>query len=160
MTSLPSNMELSRLHRQGVTDVQIAARYGVTRQAVNKRLKLLKLSSKPPLTAKANALVPWNVLAGQAGEPTHHTAYPLEGLKMLLRLRMGDDTLSQRQRADGERFERRLRKNPNLVLDYDRESVSGFFWRERTPEDGKLIVAWPAGVERPVEDIALLEMPS
>ncbi|MFJ7424020.1 hypothetical protein ACIQXD_36370 [Streptomyces uncialis] len=75
-----------------MSDKEIAARCGVTRQAVSKRLE----PSKPPLMVKANALVPWNVLAGCAGERTHHTAYPLESLKMLLRLRMGDTSLSLR----------------------------------------------------------------
>ncbi|MFJ7424009.1 hypothetical protein ACIQXD_36315 [Streptomyces uncialis] len=72
---------------------------------------------------------------------------------------MGDTSLSQRQRAEGQRFQRRLHASPNLILDYRRESAQGFFWRERTPGDGTLIVAWPKDESTPANGIELLEMP-
>ncbi|MFE0773902.1 hypothetical protein [Streptomyces sp. NPDC058861] len=160
MADLPSNAVLAKLHFSGLSDAQIAKRYGVTRQAVNKRLGLMEISSMPEHRAKAHALVPWDVKTVQYGGGSHHTAYPLEGLKMYLRRLMGDPSLSKRQEADAGRFERKLLKNPGLVLDYDRDSEAGFYWRERTPQDGTLIIAWPLDKEKPAEDLELLEMPS
>ncbi|GGW89383.1 hypothetical protein [Streptomyces noursei] len=161
MTSLPSNSELKKLHLQGFSDEEIAERYQVTRQAVNKRMVSMDIRRKPTIATKANSLIPWDVKTVQYGGGTHHTAYPLEGLKLYLRKLMGDESLTSRQQADAGRFERRLLKNPHLVLDYNRDTEKGFFWRDRCPEDADLIVAWPEGKAKPpVEDLNLLKMPA
>ncbi|GGZ29330.1 hypothetical protein [Streptomyces poonensis] len=157
MGKLPGNDVLEQLHLLGMSDAEIAARYEVTRQAVNKRLVDMELRSKSRYVAHAHDLVPWQVKTVQGGKGTHHTAYPLESLKLYLRALMEDPHMTPRQVTDAERFERRLLNDPRKVLDYDRDK--GFFWRYREPEDGSLIVAWPKDVPSKEKNMELLEMP-
>ncbi|MGK5496379.1 hypothetical protein [Streptomyces sp. URMC 125] len=160
MAVLPGNAELAKLFNQGLSDQQIANRYGTTRQAVNLRLQNMGLRRTPEMIVKVNDLVPWNVKSVRDEEgPGHHTAYPLETLKLYLRRRLGDPDMSKRQLADARRFLKRLRKHPALILDYDRSRSTGFFWRERTPEDCALILAWPAHVPKDRPHMDLLEPP-
>ncbi|QUI30671.1 hypothetical protein H9W91_07200 [Streptomyces alfalfae] len=160
MAKLPPNHILKALHLQGLSDQQIADQYGVKRQAVNKRLRAMDIEQKPEEAQAAFEMLPWQVKTLQYGQGTHHTAYPYESLKLYLRALLGDETLTNRQRADAARFERRLLAHPGKVLVYDRDTEKGFSWQDREPADGSLIIRWPTDVPKPDKGMELLELPT
>ncbi|MFD9561504.1 hypothetical protein [Streptomyces sp. NPDC059994] len=146
---LPDFNTLVRLSQRGLSDDAIGKRYGTTGQAVNKALVLGEY--RRTTTVKlVNELIPWDVLTtkgvAQAGETSHHNTYPCKQLRAYLRTRLGDETITEANRTDAMRFERRLRRE-NVVLDYDRQK--GFSYVSRTPEDGNLVLRWPAGEPLP-----------
>ncbi|MFF9481406.1 hypothetical protein [Streptomyces sp. NPDC014733] len=160
MAKLPENSVLKKLILKGFSDDEIAATYEVSRQAVCDRRILLGIRRKAELTTYVGSLIPWSVKTLQYGKGTHHTAHALESLKLFLRSRLDDESLSQRQKDNVARFNRRLLKYPSLVLDYDRESEKGFKWVDRQPADGGSIIRWPAEVETPsAEVLDLFKMP-
>ncbi|MDH6705394.1 hypothetical protein P3T27_002104 [Kitasatospora sp. MAA19] len=157
MASLPGDAELSRLYVLGFTNQEIADRYEVTHQAVHFRLKKIGIM-REPIINKANSLIAmaWKVQATR--EPgSHHQTFPAQSLKAWIRLRLGDDQLSDRQRITAENFEKRLRRE-GAVLDYDPNS--GFSYVPRRPEDGRLALRWPASAEKPSgRDLEVLMLP-
>jgi hypothetical protein len=157
VAKLPSRAELVKLFLQGYDDNELAEQYGVTPAAVNKRRLILEMRKKP-IAHAVNNLIPWEVKTAHRGA-SHHNNARLQGLKLYLRKRLGDDTLSERQMADAGRFERRIRRD-GVVLDYDPDSDQGFHFRRRRAEDGRRVLAWPPGVELPSgEELKALDLP-
>ncbi|MEW1672029.1 hypothetical protein AB0O47_02095 [Streptomyces noursei] len=161
MTKLPSDAVLVKMFHLGLSDDEIAAEYGVQRQAVNWRF----MQMDPPLHRKPIAIRVtemvnkiWDVKTDRSGVDTHHNKYAFKNLKVWLRLRLGD-SVSASQQASAERFIRRLIRD-NTVVDYDRSSPDGWQLVPRVPADGRRIIRWPAG--QPLPDTAMqraMELP-
>ncbi|WP_043470330.1 hypothetical protein [Kitasatospora sp. MBT66] len=136
---LPSDSELSRCFIEGMSDPEIAARYGCTRQAVNAARHRLGYGRRPYVN-QANALIGtvWRVQTA-AG---HQTQGSIQGLRLWLRKRLGDDSLSARQKLTADNFEARIRRE-EVVLQYDPSSSNGFSYVPREPQDGHSVIRWP-----------------
>jgi Zn-dependent peptidase ImmA (M78 family) len=158
-TLLPPDHELVKLYHRDVSDKEIAKEYGVTVQAVNKRLSKLGLFRKPISKQVNEALATrWSIWAPKEGTG-HHNRYSAKALKVWLRRRLGDDTLSKAQLLLAERWERRLREH-NEVLCYDPDTVDGWYYRPRTPQDGNRVIDWPKAIPFPDERFRrALELP-
>lgn len=148
MAKLPSDAEMSRLFVLGRTNKEIAEEYDVTPQAVDFRLRKLGLYRQPEV-AEANRLIglAWT-LKQQRGAGSHQVMSALQYLRLWLRLQLGDPNLSQRQRENAVNFEARVRRD-NVVLDYQPETVKGFFYVARKPEDDGLVIRWPEDRPKP-----------
>ncbi|MFM9367576.1 hypothetical protein [Streptomyces sp. Da 82-17] len=158
MAKLPTDGVLRKLFQLGQTDAEIADEYGVTVAAVNKRMVLMGLRRKPIATRVTEEINrAWDVKS-EAGAASHHNKRPIQGLKYYLRQQLGDK-LSPTQEKHMNQLLKRLERE-NAILDYDRDSVDGYVFRERRPEDGRRVMRWPDGVELPDEEFrAALELP-
>ncbi|MGV9693342.1 ImmA/IrrE family metallo-endopeptidase [Streptomyces sp. NPDC003444] len=147
MTKLPDNHELLKLHRDGLSDEEIAARFGASHQAVNKRLKDLGIYTRPH-SAAAKALVEaaWPSSEGARRSKLSALA-PGRSLYAYLRWRLNDPKLSPRQLTEARRFEARLRRD-NVVLDLA-AAEGAWVYRPREEHDGLMVIRWPAGRELP-----------
>ncbi|WP_333745391.1 hypothetical protein [Streptomyces sp. IBSBF 2950] len=149
MTKLPSDAEMTRLFVLGqLNNREIAEMYEVTPQAVNKRFQKLGLERRP-FANDANAEIAkvWKVEATQEAG-SHHAMFPIQSLRLWLRLRLGDRELSDRQRRDAMNFEKRVREK-NVVLAYDQTKDKPFSWEPRTPRDDRLVVRYPESKGKP-----------
>jgi hypothetical protein len=148
---LPDDPVLVRLFHKGVSDKQIADEYHVSVQAVNKRLTRLGLRRKPVSRQVSEYLsVRWKVHTVPRGGTSHHNLYSARRLREWLRLRLGDDQLSDEQKHRAQVWEERLRRE-GLVLCYDPEREDGWYYRPRTPADGRLAIDWPEDLPFPDE---------
>ncbi|MFJ8041196.1 hypothetical protein ACIRBX_11890 [Kitasatospora sp. NPDC096147] len=152
MARLPSDAELKKLFVLGRSNQEIADQYGVTLQAVAKRLAEQNYYRRPLAAAVVNDILSeaWSILTVDNG-PSHHSSSPAQSLKVWMRRRLGDASLSERQAHTADLFEKRLRTR-GLVLDYSRER--GFEWVPRLPTDGHLAIRWPADRAAPSERAA------
>ncbi|MFC9231343.1 hypothetical protein ACFTZI_20660 [Streptomyces decoyicus] len=143
MSKLPSDAEMTKLFALGqLNNREIAEKYGVTPQAVNKRYAKLGLERRPHANdANAEIAKVWKVQATRE-VGSHHAMFPVQALRLWLRLRLGDRELSQRQRRDALNFEKRVR-DKNCVLAYDPEEGQPFTWEAREPRDDLLVVRYP-----------------
>lgn len=142
---LPSDRELLELVEEGLTDRDIAEMYGVTVQAVNKRLRKLGVNRRSQGMLRTNALINhrWTVYVSTDAD-SHHHAYPSKMLRLWLRLQLGDKTVKPEDARMAAAWARELRDRGE-VLCYDR--VKGWFYRPRRLTDGKRAIDWPAGLK-------------
>ncbi|MFF1908634.1 hypothetical protein [Kitasatospora sp. NPDC058218] len=147
MAQLPSDAEMSKLFALGVSDRDIADKYGVTTQAVSWRWKKLGLQ-RNAIIDEVSELVGsvWSVVS-HPGAGSHHKTSKAQSLRYYLRVRLGDKELSDRNLATAASFEKTMRRRGH-VLDYSRED--GFFFVPRTPDDEDFIIRWPRDKVRPV----------
>ncbi|WP_327294444.1 hypothetical protein [Streptomyces sp. NBC_01197] len=160
MTSLPTDSVMIKLFHLGVPYKKIARTYGVSHQAVSKRMVGLGLKRLPAAEEVSELLnYRWGgILTSQYGK-SHHSHRAGKSLKLWLRAKLGDDGLSDLQRETAAQWENRIRRK-GLVLCYDSTSSAGWSYRDRRPEDGRLVIDWPP--ELPFPDGAsrsLLELP-
>jgi hypothetical protein len=160
MTKLPSDAEMTKLFVLGqLNNREIADKYDVTPQAVNKRFQKLGLERRP-YSNDANAEIAkvWRVVATQ-GADSHHAIFSIQTLRLWLRLRLGDRELSDRQRRDALNFEKRVRER-NVVLAYDPEKEKPFFWVPREARDDRLVVRYPKEKGAPpLDELARFRLP-
>lgn len=153
---------LVKLYHLGKSDAEIAEEYEITVQAVNKRLNKMGLTRRTKPNRQVNEWLAyrWDIKASKVGGPdSHHQRYSAKRLKVWLRMRLGDDTLSDRQRLEAQQWERRIRTE-GLVLCYDRDRPEGWYYRLRLPSDGRLVIDWPEGLPFPDERFKrALELP-
>jgi hypothetical protein len=157
--SLPPDAELSKLLARGHSNRSIAREYGVTPQAVDLRLKRMGVYRMPGVK-QANDLIrqAWTVNSARDENP-HHGTYAAQCLRAYVRSRLGDETLTERARENVRRFQERLVRD-GVVLDYDPLTVTGFSYVKRLPEDGRLVIRWPANRPRPsAEALEALSLP-
>ncbi|MFG2228017.1 hypothetical protein [Streptomyces sp. NPDC048644] len=157
MTKLPSDAELTKLFHLGVSDIDLADEYGVSVQAVNKRMVRMGLRKKP-IALRVNELVKsiWDVKTSRSG-PSHHNAYVLKNLKIYMRGRLGD-RVSETQRRDADWLIGRLIRD-NTVIDYA-GAEGGWRYVPRDPSDGRRVLRWPAGKPLPEADLQrAMELP-
>ncbi|MCX4554124.1 hypothetical protein [Streptomyces sp. NBC_01500] len=160
MTSLPTDSVMIRLFHLGEPYKEIARQYGVSPQAVSKRMLGLGLERLPAANQASELLnYRWgSILTSQYGK-SHHSHRAGKSLKVWLRARLGDDGLSDLQRETAAQWESRIRKK-DQVLCYDRASIAGWSYRDRTPEDGRLVIDWPKDLPFPDgASRSLLELP-
>jgi hypothetical protein len=160
MSKLPSDAELTKLFVLGqMNNREIADTYGVTPQAVNKRFQKLGLERRPfSNDASAEIAKVWRVHATQEAG-SHHAMFPIQSLRLWLRLRLGDRELSNRQRRDALNFEKRVREK-NVVLAYDPDKEKPWSWEARQSRDDRLVVRYPYEKgSPPLADLKLFRLP-
>ncbi|MGW7284783.1 ImmA/IrrE family metallo-endopeptidase [Streptomyces sp. NPDC054847] len=148
MTKLPDNDTLRELYQKGLSDKSIAQRYGVTVQAVNWRLARMGIR-RMPYSFMATEIL-------QAAYPTsvgfrrsHYTQLNRgRELFSFIRWRLGDPTLSERQLHMAKRFAEYSHER-NVVVSLDVSAEVPWVWLPRVSSDGRLVIRWPAGQERP-----------
>lgn len=142
---------LVKAYHLGRSDKEIAKEYGITVQAVNKRLRKLGLArwTRPTHEVKEWLAYRWDVKASASGGlESHHQRYSAKRLKVWLRRQLGDDTLSAQQLVQADQWERRIRAR-NEVLCYDPNRAEGWYYRPRRPSDGNLVIDWPRDLPFP-----------
>ncbi|MFD0407307.1 hypothetical protein DR950_36185 [Kitasatospora xanthocidica] len=150
MTALPDDRELLKMAQRGMTHEEIGNLYGVTKQAVNKRLRALGYSSKPIARAVAE-LLPWDV------EKEHRKALRYVNLRYWMRMQLGDEEVPAVRQRDGRNYAYLLAVK-EVVLDYD--AATGWSEVPRQPSDGRLAIRWPADAPEPSEEARkALELP-
>src|SRR5690349_8690797 len=96
MTKLPENSVILDLYKAGRTDVEIAALYDVTVQAVNYRLNALGIARKPESnTATAILEAAWP--SAETGRTKFTSRARARRLWAFMRWRLGDKTLTVQQ---------------------------------------------------------------
>jgi len=150
--TLPDHLELAKLTAAGMTQEEIAARYGVSQSAVSAKLTRNNRYAKGAQSPVSSAL-PWNI----ANHPekrriTNQAAF--RGLRYLVRQRMGD-TLTERAFKDLRNFLDHVREGEVLAL-----GVDGFEYVPRRETDGELVIRWPEGVPRDRVKEAYLRRPT
>ncbi|KQX43529.1 hypothetical protein ASD97_26000 [Streptomyces sp. Root63] len=158
ISGLTDALLVKSFHR-GLTDKAIAEEFGISVQAVSKRRMKLGLVRKP-ISRKVNEglAARWSIWAPKEGTG-HHNAYSAKALKVWLRMRLGDATLSAEQKNLALQWEGRLRDR-ETVLCYDPNRSEGWYYRPRTERDGRLVIDWPGDLPFPSEEFKrALELP-
>lgn len=140
--------DLIEQYHAGLNDREIGDLFGVTRQAVQLRRKKLRLE-RNPVWRKVNELVKyrWDIYI-TPDKDSHNRQWPIMRLREWLRYRYGDGSLSPQQLHLSrswviERIER------DEVLCYDMHKTQPWYYRPRRPEDGRLLIDWPADLPFP-----------
>jgi len=157
---LPPDPLLLKLVRSGLSNKEIARRYGVSHQAVSKKVRALGMRRRP-VSDEVNAGLRqrWDIYSNP-GKDSHHSRHSAKALKAWLRYRLGDPKLSDKQLTLAKTWIRELRERDE-VLCYDRDLPDGWYYRPRRPEDDRLIVDWPADLPFPDERFRkALELPT
>lgn len=134
----PDDLELRKLALAGASQAELAERYGVTQQAISKRLVALGIVRRGTATPVLRSM-PWD-LAGHPDKRRILNGRPFNGLRYFVAKRLGDE-LSERAEADRQTFIRKV--NNGLVLTLD--EAKGFVYVPRTETDGDLVIRWPEG---------------
>lgn len=156
--SLPNDTKLTELFSRGLKNLEIAEQYGVTRQAVSKRRRLMGLSAHGLALREAAELLRqvWDIKP-MDGAGKHTGLHQYVYLRALLRLRLGDQIHpDDMQNIRG--WVPRLRAQ-NVVVTYSRDE--GFFFTPRIDSDDSYIIRWPGNREKFAKDrLNLFVMPS
>lgn len=158
-SKLPSDDVLMDYYHEGMTDREIADLHHCTVQAVNKRFHKMGVTRLSPENTRANALIRhrWPDIYYSQDSDSHHAADASKALRVWLRRRLGDKTLTAKQVGMADRWERGLRER-NEVLYYSSE---GWFYRARRPKDGQRVIDWPANMSYSDKELVnLLDLPS
>lgn len=150
--TLPDNLELLTLDAAGKSHQEIADKFGVTRQAVQKRFSAMGLHIKGP-KGRLAASLPWDI-AGREDKRRLKNSTPFHGLRAFLRVRFGEQ-LTARSQVALSHFESHLKAGEVLAL-FDGE---GFVYVPRRAADGDLVVRWPKGATRTPAQDALFALP-
>jgi predicted DNA-binding protein YlxM (UPF0122 family) len=149
--TLPDDWVLLQMRdAEGYSEAEIAAEYGVTRDAVSKRFKRMGHPSRQGF----RDVLPWPI------PQRHHALYAAQRLKAHIKERRGEslsETALKRLRDWQERLQR-----DGVVLDYTNDD-SGNPWRylPREESDNRLVIRWPADSGPPTElQRRLLELPT
>jgi transcriptional regulator with XRE-family HTH domain len=143
-----SDAALIELFHEGVSDKDIAAEFGITVQAVSKRRLQLHLPRKSTAQKVAASLrVRWKLRNTQDAD-SHSRKYANMRLREWLRYRYGDKDLSEDQIRLAKGWVRE-RMEQQDVLCYNPDLEEPFYYRARRPEDGRLLIDWPADLPFP-----------
>ncbi|MEV6419047.1 helix-turn-helix domain-containing protein [Streptomyces sp. NPDC051662] len=141
---LPDNAELLKREALGMSRAEIAAEFGVSRQAVAKRFNDMGKYSRGPIQ-DVTAALPWDI-ANHPAKKKLWAQQPYLGLRAFLRQRMGAEVSQRSQLA--------LRAFLNHVVQgevLDLHETQGAHYVPRDPErDGELVIRWPRSV--PLDD--------
>lgn len=158
MTKLPGSTEFIKLYRSGLSDKEIAEAFDVTVQAVNKKLVNLGIQRHPAkhaATAIINAAWP----SEEYGRNKYTSLSRAQRLFAFLRKRLGDEVLGPRQDRMAVLFEREVRTR-GVVLHLDPSSAQPWVWLPREASDGRMVIRWPEGREKPTgELLEALDLP-
>lgn len=157
MAKLPSDAELRKLFHLGWTDDELAAQYGVRKQAVNKRRIGMGLYQKPTATRVTEMVnEAWDVRTTSGGD-SHHAQRPMQAMKYFVRQQLGDQLSPPQERRVQNLLDRMAREGE--ILDYNPET--GIRFVPRAPEDGRRVMRWPEGKDLPSKELqAAMELPS
>ncbi|MFF4557179.1 hypothetical protein [Streptomyces sp. NPDC001422] len=149
MTKLPDNEALRSLVNRGFSNAQIAEMYDVTVQGVNFRLSNMGIQRKP-WSNTATAIMEQAWPSAETGRSKHTNSNAARRLWAYVRYRLGDPQLSERQKSDAVKFQAYVEKHAVVLhLDSSRE-VSPWVFVPRMPADGRLVIRWPEGREKPL----------
>jgi hypothetical protein len=141
-SKLPSDAELLKKEAAGLSHAEIAAEFGVTRQAVTKRFNLMDRYARQEYRDVAKVL-PWD-LASLPAKDVIHNDESFMGLRAFVRQRMGAE-VSARSRLALRTFMNHVEAGEVLTLD----PVQGVRWVSRGSEgDEPLVIRWPEGEPR------------
>ncbi|MEU8948768.1 hypothetical protein [Streptomyces sp. NPDC048489] len=148
MTKLPENSVILDLYKAGLSDAEIGDMYGATSAAVNYRLNLLGIERKPQSNlATAILEAAWPSAETVRTKFTNRTK--ARRLFAFMRWRLGDETLTAQQLDAAQRFMAYIVQY-EVVLDLDgTQEGNPWVWLPRLPEDGRLVIRWPADREMP-----------
>ncbi|MFE5009755.1 hypothetical protein ACFRJ3_34805 [Streptomyces sp. NPDC056696] len=147
MTKLPDNENLRRLFREGRTDKEIAKAFGCSPQAVNLRFTQMGIERKPfANTAAAILEAAWPRDEFERSKFSRFNR--VRDLSSFMRSRLGDPTLTAKQIQRAERFAAHLELN-DLILTLDWDQENPWVYMPRESSDGRLVIRWPEGRERP-----------
>lgn len=138
---LPDNLTLNKLLMQNLTPAQIAARYGVTPEAVTYRMRnhlgIHTYAERSPALSQ----MPWD-LAALPDRAALMLVGPFRGLRRLVT-----------HRLDGQKPDLYLRAFLNAVERGNVLALVGGRWAyvPRCEADGDLVVRWPEGAPAPTE---------
>lgn len=138
---LPSDAELLKLDAAGLTHREIGDQYGVSRQAVTLRFNNMGEYAQAA-RRDVSAVLPWDLTQHPASS-TLKNSEAYMGLRAFVRQRLGVET-SPRAQLSLKTFLNHLRAGEILDLD----PVRGVVWVSRKPQDGTLVIRWPADVAR------------
>jgi len=161
ISGLTDHLLVKHFHA-GMTDQEIAKLYGISVQAVAKRRMKPNLRLvRNPISREVNEYLAyrWKIWAPKEGTG-HHNSYSAKALKVWLRRRLGDQTLSVQQLDMADQWERRLRSSKE-VLCYDPDRPEGWYYRPRVwRRDGMRVIDWPEDLPFPDERFReALELP-
>jgi hypothetical protein len=153
-SKLPSDDVLMDYYHEGLTDREIATLHHCTVQAVNKRFHKMGVTRLSPENTRVNALIRhrWPGIYYSQESDSHHAADASKALRVWLRRRLGDKTLTKNQVGMADRWERGIRER-NEVLCYGPE---GWSYRPRKKKDGQRVIDWPESMH--YSDKALVEL--
>ncbi|MGQ5602961.1 hypothetical protein [Streptomyces sp. EKS3.2] len=141
-SKLPSDAELLKREAAGLSHAEIAAEFGVTRQAVTKRFNLMEKYARQEYREVTNVL-PWD-LAQHSDKDGLKNSEAFTGLRAYVRQRMGGE-VSPRSELALRTFWNHLESGEVLTLD----PVQGARWVRRDPErDDDLVIRWPDDVDQ------------
>ncbi|MFF3416835.1 hypothetical protein ACFYW9_19360 [Streptomyces sp. NPDC002698] len=149
MSKLPDNDKLRKLFREGRSDVEIAAEYGVTYQAVNKRLAAMGLERRPWANAATAILEAGWPSTRESRRKAYTDLQRGRQLYAFMRWRLGDPGLSAAQTRLAENLVKYERAH-DVVISLDPEAETPWSWVPREASDKNLVIRWPAGREVPV----------
>jgi hypothetical protein len=144
-----TDTELVEYFHLGWNNQRIADKFGVTRQAVSKRLVDMGLYRHPIAREVQAGLAQRWTIHTTPGKDSHHNSYSAKRLTEWLRWRLGDE-LSEDQIKRAKAWERRLHRD-GTVLCYDPDTEEGWYYRPRLKIDGRLVIDWPRSLPFPSE---------
>jgi len=141
---------LEKYFHLGWSNRRIAEEYGISVQAVSKRLTGMGLYRKP-ISRQVNEwlAIRWDIRAPKEGYG-HHNSHAAQSLRYWLCMRLGDNDLSERQKRKAHKWVLGLQER-NEVLCYDPDTPKGWYYRPRTAQDGQRVIDWPPGMPYPSE---------
>ncbi|MFJ9900265.1 ImmA/IrrE family metallo-endopeptidase [Streptomyces sp. NPDC091280] len=160
MTKLPDNPVLLKHYRDGMSDKEIAEVYGVSFQAVNKRLKELGIW-RAPFKVQAQEILEHVWPASETNRTEYMAINRARDFFYFLRRGLGEKTTTRTLVRGSERFDRLIRES-GCVLDLRPGEAEGpWVLIPRLESDGNCVIRWPEG-RAPFEDEkyrAALELP-
>ncbi|WJV49925.1 hypothetical protein [Streptomyces flavofungini] len=149
MNTLPDDSTLIELSLADYSDTDIARMYGVTQQAVTKRLAAMNIQRRGAKGASSIVAryLPWDI-SGRDDVKRLNNQAAYTGLRYFIREKLEGRLTPRGEFAVGV-FKRNLMKG--FVVDFD--DAEGFVYRERRKEDGNLVVRWPSGQAGLTEDV-------
>ncbi|MGW0575789.1 hypothetical protein ACWD25_07420 [Streptomyces sp. NPDC002920] len=139
--TLPDNAELLKLEEAGVSHAEIAAEYGVSRQAVTKLYNNMGTYLTEPVVQDVTSALPWD-LAKLPAKSKLRDQDAYIGLRAFLRQQMGAE-VSPRSQVSLRAFLNHVADGEVLELHRDH----GARWVKRDPvRDGSLVIRWPEDV--------------
>ncbi|MEU5577793.1 hypothetical protein ABZ791_10675 [Streptomyces huasconensis] len=135
------DIELLKLEALGLSYVEIAKQYGVSRQAVQKRFGLMGVYVRAAHRS-VTEILPWD-LSDHPAKDKIKRSESFMGLRAFIRKRVGAE-VSDRSELALRTFMNHVRADEVLHLD----PVTGPVWVRRNSKDGTMVIRWPEDVTR------------
>lgn len=148
MDMLPDDNTMRKFLRDGLSNREIAKRYGVSPQAVNYRFTRMGIQRFPYISTATAILEAAYPTAPGFRRSDYTQRWRARQLFAFMRWRLGDPDLTERQIEAAKHFANRSRKH-DVVLALAPDEPQPWVWVAREPSDGRRVLRWPAGREMP-----------